>query len=564
MKAKFLRKSEQFSIQRSGKSLWWNPQVVFWTCSVVLLMLTVSFVDAAEVEDFIPQECIFYAKLQNIDEVYSEIETSEDWEKALGILTTTPNWQETQEALAMLQVTIGTDPLGIVETVGYRTALAVWKDDLNSLQVGIVIHSGGNLARLQQLTKIVEGLMGMDSHNTLHLDAGVYQRVRYNAMERFDLVIKYGFVDEFLVVGANEGSFEKLMDTYRTDMPSIQENQKFTSTRKRIGSGEAIVFANVPDVLSIPIGLDESSQRRLSIFQSVYGRLNLLEIGTFLQVAAAFNPDLPENEIGMFLKEGQGLKTLNALSDKDDLFVAVAPGIVESLWEFTPTDADPDAISFFEGLLNLNLEDIIVGLTGELALSIPDFRLFDLEALSGFRFEFDGAIALDTGDVETGGCLIFNPSNRIKWDQISNSLSNLQNASVSQMEHKGATVSAISSNIYHTEVDGLFLIGFSEEQVYTVIDQIKEKKRPSYLKQLPKTPTAFAQLNLARTLENQKGPPPADKLIVDSEEIARIIAWMSVKDDGALLEATLSQKETALQALAKLVPFFLWNMEEQE
>ena len=538
-------------------------KVKLLTCCIALLLLTVSFADAAKVEDFMPQESILYGKLQNIDEIYSEIETSEDWEKTLGILTATPSWQEAQEALAMLQVTIGTDLLGIIETVGYRTAFAAWKDELNKLQIGIVIHSGGNLARLQQLTKIAEGLIGMDSNNTLHLDAGVYQRVRYNAMERFDLVIKYGFVDEFLVVGANDGSFEKLMDTYRTDMPSIQENQKFTKTLKRIGSGEAIVFANVPDALSIPIGLDESLQKQLSIFQSVYGRLNLLEIGPFLQVAAQFNPDLSENEIGMFLKEGQSLKTLNALSDKDDLFVAVAPEIVGSLWEFAPTDADPDAISFFEGLLNLNLEDVIVGLTGELALSIPDFRLFDLDALSGFRFEFDGAIALDAGDMETSGCLIFSPSNRIKWDQIGNSLSNLQNASVSQMEHKGATVSAISSNIYHTEVDGLFLIGFAEEQVYTVIDQIKEKKRPSYLKQLPKTLTAFVQVNLERILEINKDMHPLNSVLANASEVPPLLAWISVKDDEALLKATISEEETGLEILAKLVPLLVWSLETE-
>ena len=147
-------------------------KVKFLTCCLALLLLTLSFADAANVEDFMPQESTFYAKLQNIDEIYSEIETSEDWEKALGILTATPNWQEAQEGLAMLQVTMGTDLLGIIETVGYRTALAAWKDELNTLQIGIVIHSGGNLARLQQLTKIVEGLMGMDSNNTLHLDAG--------------------------------------------------------------------------------------------------------------------------------------------------------------------------------------------------------------------------------------------------------------------------------------------------------------------------------------------------------------------------------------------------------
>lgn len=563
MKAKFLRKSGHFSIQRIREVFRCIPPVAFRVCCVVLLLLIVSFAHAAKVEDFMPQESIFYVKLQNIDEVYAEIETSENWEKALGILTDTPNWQEMQQGLAMLQVTIGTDPLGIVETVGYQTGLAAWKDESNSLQVGIVIHSGGNLARLQQLTKIVEGLMGMDSNNIFHLDAGVYQRVRYNAIERFDLVIKYGFVDEFLVIGANEGSFEKLMDTFRTDMPSIQENLKFENALKRMGSGEVVVFANVPHALSLPIGFDKSLQTRLSIFQSIYGRLNLLETGPFLQVSAQFNPDLPDHEIGMFLKEGHQLKTLNALSDEDDLFVAVAPGIMESAWDLAPLDADPDAISFFEGLLNLNLEDITVGLTGEVALSVPDFTQFDLEALSGFRFEFDGAIELDAGDVETGGCFILNPSNRIKWDQIGNSLSNLQNAAVSQTAYKGETVSTVSSNIHHTEVDGLFLIGFSEEQIYTVIDVIKEKKRPSYLKQLPKTPTAFAQLNLARTLEIAEGSPPADKLIVNAKEIAPIIAWISVKDDAALLEATLSRKETGLEMLAKLVPFLVWSMEQE-
>ena len=563
MKVESLRKSGQFSIQYSREPFLGNLIVVFQTCCVVLLLLTVSFADAAKVEDFIPKESVFYVKLQNIDEVYNEIETSENWEKALGILTATPNWQEMQQGLAMIQVTMGTDVLGIVETVGYRTALAAWKDEADSLQVGIVIHSGGNLARLQQLTKIVEGLIGMDSDNTLRLDAGVYQRVRYNAMERFGLIVKYGFVGEFLVIGANEGSFEKLMDTYKTDMPSVEENPKFAGEIKRMGSGEVVVFADVPHTLSLPIGLEESLQTRLSIFQFVYGRLNLLETGPFLQVAAELSSDLPENQIGIFLKEGQQLKTLNALSSEDDLFVAASPGIVESLWEFAPIDADPDAISFFEGLLHLNLEDIIVGLTGELALSIPDFRDFDPEALSGFRFKFDRAIELDAGDVETGGCLILNPSNQIKWDQIGNSLSNLQNASVSQTVYQGATVSAISSNIYHSTVDGLFLIGFSEEQVYTLIDQIKGKKRPSYLKQLPKTPTAFAQLNLARTLEIEKGSPPADKLIVNSKEIAPIIAWITVKEDKALLEATSSQNETALQVLAKLVPFFVWNMEQE-
>ena len=532
-------------------------------CGVILLLVTGSFVDAAEVEDFMPKESILYLKLQDIDEIYGEIEISENWEKALALLPEVADWQEMQQGLAMLQGMLGTGPLGIIETVGYRTALAVWLEAENDGQMGIVIHSGGNLNRLQQFTKIVEGLLGMDAANTLHLDAGVYQRVRYNALERFNSIVKYGFVEDFLVIGAGEGSFEKLMDTYRTDIPSIQQNPEFTEVLAEMGSGEVIVFANVPPVLPV-VGFAEWERRNLAIFQSVFGRLNFLETGPFLQVTAQFTPDLPENEVGLFLKEGQALETLNAVSGADDLFVTVAPKVVESLWKFAPTDDAAEGISFFEGLLNLDLEeDIIVGLTGELALSVPDLTRFDPEALSGFRFEFDGAIAFDAGDVQTDGGIIFNPSHRMKWNQMGNSLSNLQNASVSQTEYKGTSVSEVASNIYYSDIDGLFLLGFSEEHIYKLIDEIKEKKRPSYLKQVPKTPTLFAQLNCARVLEMEKGSPPPDKLIVTAKEMPLFLAWLSVEEDTAVLEVTLSAEETALEMLAKLVPFLLWNMDVQ-
>ena len=545
-----------------------HRQVISKICCVILLMVTITVANAANVEDFMPKESVLYVKLQDLDEVYGEIEISENWEKALALLPDVADWEEMQQGLAMVQGFLGSDLLSVIETVGYRTALAMWPDEPRDHQVGVVIHSGGNLDKLQQLTKIVSGLLGMDSQNTLRLDAGVYQRVRYNVLERFDGIVKYGFVDDFLVIGAGEGSFEKLMDTYRTDMPSIQQNTEFAETLEKIGSGEVIVFANVPPILPV-IGLAEWERRNLAIFQSVFGRLSLMETGSFLQVATQFTPNQPENEIGLFLKEGQTLTTLNALSGEDDLFVAVAPSILEGVWEFTRIEMEKEAtgdiyeaISFVEGLLNLDWEEgIMAGLMGELAMSIRDFTRFDPE--SGFRVEFDGTFTFDENGGETDGGIIFNPSNRMKWNQVGNSLSNLHNASVSQTEYKGTMVSEVASTIYYGEIDGLFLMGFSEDQICALIDGVKQKKKPSYLKRLPKTPTAFAQLNLARALEIEKGAPPADKLLVDSKEIPLLLAWLSVEDDTALLEMTLSEKETLIEILAKLVPFLLWNMDVQ-
>ena len=562
MVAKFSWRGLRYLLQHVAMLFGSSLQRVSKRSCVILLLLMVPLVPAAEVEDFIPKESILYLKLQDIDEVYGEIEISENWEKALALLPELSDWQEMQQGLAMLQGVLGTNLLGVIETVGYRTALAIWPDGPGDQQVGVVIHSGGNLDKLQQLTKIVEGLIGMDSANTLHIEAGVYQRVRYNALERFNAIVKYGFVDDFLVIGAGEGSFEKLMDTYRTDLPSLQQNTEFAGALEKIGAGEVIVFANIPPILPV-VGFAEWERRNLATFQSVFGRFNLLETGAFLQFAAEFTPNPPETEVGLFLKEGQGLETLNALSGEDDLFVAVAPDVLDGSWKLARTgmDKDPTAISFLEGLLNLDLEeDIMAGLTGEVALSVSDLTHFDPEALSGIRVDVDGAFAIDAGDVETNGGIIFSPSNRMKWNLIGNSLSNLQNVSVSQTEYKGTTVSEVASSIYHSEVDELFLMSFSEEQVYALIDEIKEKKKPVYLKRLPKTPTAFAQLNVARALEMEKGSPPVDKLLVDAKEIPLLLAWLSVEDDTALLEVTLSEKETPIEMLAKLVPFLLWNM----
>lgn len=541
--------------------------------TIFILSLTsiIFSADAAKVADFMPKETVFYLQLQDIDEVYGEIEVSENWERVLALLPEiVADWQEMQQGIVMAQGVLSTDMMSVIETVGYRTALAIWLDETGTQQIGLVIHSGGNLSELQRFTKIVEGLVGMSGGGTLRLDAGVYQRVHYNAMEMPQNIVKYGFVDEFLVLGAGEGAFETLMDTYRKDAPAIRKNPEFTKASKKLGSGVASVFADIPSILPMIGDLDEVNRQRLAIFQSFFARLNLLETEPFFQAAVQFNPDLPDNEIGLFLKKGAALKTQKALSAQDDLFVAIAPHILESVWELVRTEMERNAtgemyaaISFLEGLLNLNLEeDVMTGLTGELALSVPDLTNFDPQAVDNLNLEFDGTFVLDAEGVETDGAIIFSPSHQMKWNQIGNSLSNLQNASMTQTDYNGTTVSGFASSIYYSKLSDLFLMGFSEGQVCALVDVIKKNKKLSYLKQVPKTPVAFAQLNLARVLETAgAGPPPPGTVFVSAEEIAPWLAWISVKNNEVLFEIVLSTEEIPLEELAKFVPFYVWAME---
>ena len=572
MKTQVLQENSRFSIQSKVRNFWCCMRGHLKLCGVVLLLLTTSLAHAAKVTDFVPKESVLYLQLQDIDEIYSEIEVSENWEKSLEQLPdVVPNWQDIQQYITMVQGILSTDLQSVLETVGYRTGLSVWLDQTNAPQIGLVIHSGGNLSELQRFTKILEGLVGMSGEFIWHPNAGEYQRTTYNMMEMEGNVVKYGFVNDFLVLGAGEGAFEKMMDTYRKKAPSIHKNRVFSEPSKKFGSGVITAFADTSHALSLINDLDEVDRKRLEIFQSLFVRLNLLETGPLLQVDVQFNPNLPDNEIGMFLKKGETLITPHALSVEDDLFVAIAPSILDSVWELIRTEihknANDDAyaaIAFFEGLLNLNLEgDVMPGLTGEIALSVPDFTNFDPQALENMNLEFDGSFQFDAGSVETGGAIIFSPRNPMKWNQIGNSLSNLQNVSISQMDYNGTTVSGIDSSIYYSEVNDLFLLGFSEDGVCTLVDTVKSNKQPPYLKQIPKTPIAFAQLNIVRALEILSGTPTLDEMLVSSKKIAPILAWISIEDSNAAFEIVVSAEDTPLEAFAKHVPFIIWTLQNQ-
>ena len=207
---------------------------------------------------------------------------------------------------------------------------------------------------------------------------------------------------------------------------------------------------------------------------------------------------------------------------------------------------------------------MVAGLTGELALSVSDLTQFEPNALNNLNIEFENSLEIDFGDVETQGCLIFNSSNPTKLNLLGNSISNVTNASVSQTDYSGTTVSGFAENIYHCRSGELFLLSFSEEQIYALVDTVQEKKKPSALKLLPKTSTAVVQLNLARLLEVTGSHLPPEMAIVDAREVSPLLAWLSVEGNEAVVEATFSEEDAPIEVLAKLAPFIVWYLQGQQ
>ncbi len=521
-----------------------------------------SSVDAATVDDFIPVDSLVYLKLQDLDEVYSEITTSETWKMTIDHLVGESELKEMKNGLLALQGILGTDVYGIIDTIGHQTGLALWVDDTRTFDGGIVIHSGGNLKELQRLSKIVSGALGL-AGGTLILDAGEYRKVKYNMLKLEGAHLTYGFIGDFMVVGKEKDSFEKLIDTYKKKIRSIKKNTSYVKTSKKLGPGELSISVNATDILPYLDDIDDTSRTQLETFTRIQGKLNLLDASPLIKLHVEFNESHLESRITPFLTEnnrGGELKILNSMSGNEDLFVAFASGVLGAVWELIQEEiqnAETDDvfafITFLEGILNLNFkEDVIAALTGEIALSVDDLSLFEPSALESLNINIENSIQVDASNVFTRGGLLFIPNSPIKWDQMGNSLSNLQNSSISSIDYKGKKVSIFGSNIYYAESDGVSLLSFSEDQMYSLVDRITEKEKIKILKHLPKSPLVFVNLNLIKLLQVVQDNIPVKNGAEIKQELFPLFAWIIVDDNVAMLEVILSDKESPIEVFGKM------------
>ena len=309
-----------------------------------------------------------------------------------------------------------------------------------------------------------------------------------------------------------------------------------------------------------------------------------------LQFYAKFDPNFPESHVSRLLNEGKELTTLKGMSGDEELFIAVAPSILETVGELAHDSIDgansdeayafitflegvlnlnsDEAyafITFLEGVLNLNFEeDVIAGLTGEIALTVDDLTMFEPDAIVSLDVDIENTLQIDATNVHTRGGLIFNSTNPSKWDQIKNSVSNRQNTSVSKTDYEGTDVSVFTSNIYYAEKDGLSLLSFSEDQMYSMVDGLNKKKKMAYLKQVPKTPLVFVKLNIMKLLELIDGAVQVEDDGVTSDDIAPLLAWITVNEDKAMLEITISDKESPIEVFLKFVPYIASQVNNYE
>lgn len=538
-----------------------KPYLILLLFGFISLLTTgiPCYVEAAKVDDFIPEDSLVYFKIQDLDEVYSEITTSETWKMTVDQLIGESDLKEMKNGLLAIQSLIGTDVYGVIDTIGYQTGLAIWVNDMQTFDGGLVIHSGGNLKELKRLSKVVSGALGLTG-GTLTLDAGEYRKVKYNMIELEGVHLIYGFIGDFMVVGKEKDSFEKLIDTYQKKTPSIKKKDSYAKVLKQLGSGELRLFVNVAGILPYIDEIDDNSRVQLEIFTNLHANINLLDAAPFIKIHTEFNDKDMNSRITPFLKEGDELKILNNLSGEEDLFAAAAPGVLEAIWQLiqdeirnAETDDALAIVTYLEGILNLNFEaDAIPALTGEIALSVNDLSMFEPSALESLDVNIDNSLQVDATNVETDGGLLFISNSKSKWDHIGNSILNIQNSSISSFDYKGKKVTIFGSNFYYAENDGLALLTFSEDLIHSLVDRMVEKKKMARMKHIPKSPLVFVRLNTHKLMQMYLDNIPVKNDEEIQQDLFPLFAWITVDGNVAMFEVVLSDKESPIEVFGKM------------
>lgn len=520
--------------------------------TIVLLLLLVSFTStlyASTIEEFIPQNSFLYLKLQGIEEITDALNTS----KTNGILNV-----------------LGT--LEFLDLFGNQSGFALWLDKKHRVNAAYVVDTNGDMVLIQRLKKIAPRLIGLFA-TTLKQDAGKHRSIQYSELNLDENKILFGYMDEFFVIGVGERSFKTIIDTYQNRNPSILKNANYVAAKQNNGTGEIYVFCNIEtldnDKKMNSLGVFKKVVNELTPFTYLYTSINLNKPGNFLKVYAPFTAKALQNieeKLPIQTKMPRTLdtkKTIQTMSGKDDLFIAISPIVTQTLWSlligYIEQEAEGDfydALNFFENEFNVDFtDDVIPALTGEIALSISEFQPFVTPIRNGTELSFqvsmdsDGNSETETSPIEQFG-VIFSSINRTKWDELNNTLANTGNTSTKQFfEYGGTTVSQVADSIYLSNINELSIASFGEDDIISLIDTLSSDKHfPIDIEQVAQSSIVCLQLNLITFLEAILGT----EHISNPEDVLSLLTSLSVENNALTLQAAFLDKKSPLESLAVL------------
>ena len=549
----------------------------------IFTVMPVLVTHAQTIETAIPADSILYLKLQNLQECREAIGSSENWKEAAGIISAASQWQDIQQLIQALPMFTGTDIQGLIETfLGSQVAVTV-SPGAAGLMVGIVIENSGDgatppLQKAEQiLSQVVATLSGM-AGNPVQPQARNYQGITYHTAQLNTMELTYGRVDEtLLLIGITPGSFEKMVDTYKTEGRAITANTAYRPVADKFGKSEVFAFVDVetgnPYLKAI---LPPSVGAQLDAFQTLVYSWDLMKPGGSQQLYGTLQNGAQGTLISLF-QESSKMQAIQGLSGNEEIFLTVAPSSSQTLWQMIlgPERNTINTTGSLKSFLIPDQTDLLAAVAGGLVIT-ADSSFTNLVPKLATKSN-DGKIeSVKVEFPETNLGLIFNPDSPVKWQALFNGLlEKLSTEPPQQFDYKGMTfnTAAISGPLYYGSVNELFVIALSEKQYKSIVDNLLAGEPTPIFKRrlegLPANPACLFQLNIEKFLpvvETEGLPWWKPEVIAFTQKVEILFASLAVGADMASLELTLSPEEKPIDAIARLAPilFFLAMMLSQQ
>ena len=540
-----------------------------WLIAIFTAVL-VSTTYSQTIETVIPADSFLYLKLQNLQECREAIESSENWKAAAGIISAAPQWQDIHQLMQALPMFTGTDIQGLIETfLGDQVAVTV-SPGTEGLMVGIVIENSGKLQKAEQILSQVVATLSAMAGNPVQPEAGDYQGITYRTAQLNTIELTYGRVDEtLLLVGITPGSFQKMVDTYKTEGRTITENTAYRPVADKFGKSEIFAFVDAETGTPyLKVILPSLVGEQFDAFKTLVYSWELLQPGGSQQLYGTLKSDTPGTFVSLF-QEPSKMQAIQGLSGDEEFYLTVAPSSSQTLWQMIlgpESDTTTNHASLRSFLIPDQI-DLLGAVTGELVISAdlsileqdPNFTIKITDGkIEGFEVE------LPEGDFG----LIFNPTSPVKWQTLFNGLlDKLSTEPPQQFDSKGRTfnTASIPGTLYYGNVNELFVIALSEEKYQSIVDNLLAGNLTPFLKEklerLPANPECLFQLNVEKLLplvETEGLPWWRPEIITFTQKIGALFASLAVGTDTASLELTFSPEEKPIDAVARLAPLLFF------
>ena len=241
-------------------------------CSALKLMLPIIFLGyilviqpAAAIKsclDVVPENAIACVKVSDVPRIFDTVVESPEWQELKENENVQDGLAQFQQILPITQLLAGLEARELIEVFFSEVAFAFMGIVDDKPNVALIFDIQTSKETVEDALNQFLILMSGGRNYKAIPEAQTYGGVSYHGFLAEDgNSVKYGFLDNLLVLGIN-GGFEKVVDTDNDLNPPIAENPQFQQMTQKVQlSGNVYAYADLGQVIQIVQALEEAKQK---------------------------------------------------------------------------------------------------------------------------------------------------------------------------------------------------------------------------------------------------------------------------------------------------------------